>query len=131
MPNYADSIDGFVVGDDLEVRRAVTDIPTGQTLTKAWLTIKTSLSQLDSEITQKVITTTDVPGTGAILDDGTGDAAGVLRFDLSPADTVKYAKQRIRQVFYFDIQVQTSGGKLYTPFKGTVDGEPQVTLAAE
>lgn len=130
MPNLKDTISGFVAGDDLEVRRTITNIPTGQVLTKAWLTIKTKLGDADPGVLQKAVTTTDAPGTGQIVDDGATDQAGEVRFDLTGTDTALLVPPYPKSLYGFDIQVLTSGGKVYTPVKGTIWAEAQVTLAS-
>lgn len=129
MANLSDSITGFVAGDDIEVSRVITEVPIGQTLTKAWLTVKRSTSDADPGLLQKVITTTNVPGTGQVTDDADTDGSGEVRFDLTPADTVLLAIPYANGTFHFDIQVMTSAGKVYTPVAGTIVGTKEITKA--
>lgn len=113
-------------GDDWTIRRRVVNIPTGQTLTKAWLTVKMSLDEEDSAaIIQKVVDTSEVDGVGCIEDNGAG-GTGVVRFDLTKDDTVKL---RPWQTYYYDMQVKTSQNKYDTPDDGTIIAKPQVTRA--
>lgn len=130
MPSLESKIIGeIVVGDDVSIRRtigfAASGFATGITIVEAWLTVKLDAADADPGLFQKIITTTDVPGTGEIENDGTGDVDMVVRFDLVPADTVLIGAVLIRQ---FDIQVLTSGGQIYTPERGTINAIAQVTL---
>lgn len=130
MPSLKSKILGkIVVGDDVSIRRTIdreaSGFVSGVTITEAWLTCKLNVTDTDPGLFQKIITTTDVPGTGEIEDDGTGDVDMVIRFDLLPADTVAIGSTLIRQ---FDIQVLTNGGQIYTPERGVISAIEQVTL---
>lgn len=131
MPTLNSVIDDIVVGDDLTIRRtidfALTNFPAGTTINKAWLTVKETVADADPGIFQKAITTTNVPGTGEIEDDGTGDVNMVVRFDLTPVDTLAIGSELQRP---FDIQVKTTLGKIYTPEKGCISSVAQVTTTA-
>jgi hypothetical protein len=134
MPNYNAEISGFAVGDDLVVRRTVnrsaSNLPTGVVIAKAWLTIKEALTDADvAAIVSKEITTIEDAGNnGHIEEDGSaqaGDADPILRFDLQAADTRAIdANHR-----YFDVQVKTDTGAVYTGEKGVIYGEADVTIA--
>lgn len=128
MPNFDATITGFAAGDDLEIRRTLdrseSTLPSGSTITKAWLTVKTALADADVDaVVQKEVTTTDVVGTGRIEDDGTGDTDPVIRFDLTPTDTRAIGVTHRK----YDIQVLTSDSKIYTGEKGHVYAEAEVT----
>lgn len=125
MSDLAASITGFVAGDDLEVRRGVTEVPSA--LDKAWLTIKRHDNEADAQaILQKVITTADVPGTGQIEDDGGGDGEATVRFDFTDADTLLLGGAS----FVYDIKVKCStGDKLYRIEVGTIQLTRGVTDA--
>ena len=130
MPSLKSKIIGlFVVGDDVSIRRtidrSVSGLTAGTTITEAWMTCKINAVDVDPGLFQKIITTTDVPGTGQIENNGTGDVDIVVRFDLLPADTVAIGAVLIRQ---FDIQVLTNGGQIYTPERGEIKAVEQVTL---
>ena len=115
MSNLTVEITGFVAGDDLEVRRTVTDLPAA--IEVAWLTLKHHPRQPDSEARlQKRITTTDMPGTGWIAEAGGPSVDGDLRFDLTPADTASLGTKR----YVHDIQIKLVTGKIYTIEKGTL-----------
>lgn len=127
MPDLDSQVRGIVAGDDISLRRTIgftaTGFETGVTIDEAWLTIKTAEADADPGLVQKIITTTDVPGTGEIETDGTGDVDMVVRFDLEPADTVLIGSV----LRFFDIQVKTAGGLIYTPEKGRITTTSQVT----
>ena len=124
MSDLAVGIAGFVAGDDLEIRRTVTDLPAG--IATAWLTVKRHPRQPDGEGTlQKRITPTDVPGTGQIVAAGGPGADGDLRFDLTPADTASLGAKK----FVHDIQIKLATGKVYTIEKGTIQLTEDVTDA--
>jgi hypothetical protein len=115
-------ISGFVVGDDLEIRRTVTDLPAD--IEAAWLTLKAYPTQADDVAPlQKVITTSDVPGTGQIVDAGGMGVDGDLRFDLTPADTLILGVRR----YVYDVQIRLSTDKVYTIEKGTLQLTAGVT----
>ena len=122
MSDLAVQITGFVVGDDLEIRRTVTDLPAP--IESAWLTFKRYPRQPDEEaILQKKITTVDVPGVGQIVVAGEPDVDGDLRFDLTPTDTM-VLDTRLRA---YDIQIKLTTGKIYTIEKGTLQLTGDVT----
>ena len=122
MTQLATTISGFVVGDDLEIRRTVTDLPSA--IATAWLTVKRYAAQADTAaVLQKKITVANVPGTGQIVAAGGIGIPGDLRFDLAAADTTALgARQHVH-----DIQIKLSNGKVYTVEKGTIELTPGVT----
>jgi len=129
MPTLSSTIRDVVIGDDLTIRRTIdrtlSGYDTGVTISNAWFTCKAAIGDADPGLFQKAITTTDVPGTGEIENDGTGDVNPVVRFDILPADTVAIGNV----LRHFDIQLKTTGGLLHTPEKGTIICGRQVTSA--
>ncbi len=122
MSDLAIEITGFVAGDDLEIRRTVTDLPAAIDL--AWLTVKRYAGQPDSEASlQKRITATDVPGTGQIVEAGGPGTDGGLRFDLTGTDTAGLGAKR----HVHDIQIKLVTGKVYTIEKGTIQFTADIT----
>ncbi len=125
MPNFNATIENFVSGDDLQITRTITNVPSGASLTKAWFTVKFLWSATDTNtVIQKEITTADVPGTGQITDDGSGDQSAAVRFDLPSTDTLKLQKG-LR--YLYDIQVLTDGPAIYTPEIGTITALQGIT----
>lgn len=95
------TIYGYVVGDELEIKRHIT---VTQAITKAWLTI-------GADVVNKAVTTSDVPGTGQIEDDGGTSGIAVVRFDLTKANTTTLSTTRHR----YDIQIKFANGNINTP----------------
>jgi hypothetical protein len=125
MSNLSVEITGFVAGDDLEIRRTVTELPAD--IETAWLTVKHFPAQPDGEAKlQKRITATDVPGTGQIVAAGGPGTDGDLRFDLTPQDTTCLGAKKL----VHDIQIKLSTGKIYTIEKGTIQLAADVTQSA-
>ncbi|KKN23173.1 hypothetical protein LCGC14_0907600 [marine sediment metagenome] len=117
MPTLDARIDNVVAGDDIQITRTITLVPANETLTDGWLTVKEHPDDLDADaIIDKQITPTDAPGTGQITDTG-ADGTGAVRFDLADTDTSKLTPGRD---YYWDIQVKTSGGAIYTPTAGKI-----------
>ncbi len=122
MSDLTAAITGFVVGDDLEIRRAVTELVAP--IEVAWLTIKRHPAQPDDEARlQKRITTANVPGAGQVVTAGGPHVDGDLRFDLTPEDTASLGTRRL----VHDIQIRLTTGKVYTIEKGTIQLVVDVT----
>lgn len=126
MPNLHAEWRIGTVGDAVRrrftINRAKSKIADGVVLTKAWLTISIP-GGLDIE---KVLTTSDVPGTGQIENDGGADEDPVVRFDLLNADTLVIGQTSRR----YDAQVLADDGQPYTIENGEVWCEmPEVTTA--
>lgn len=122
MSELAATITGYVTGDNLEIRRTVTDLPAA--IAVAWLTVKRYATQPDAEAAlQKRITTTDVADTGQIVEAGGPGTDGDLRFDLTPVDTESLGAKR----YVHDIQIKLSTGRVYTIEKGTLQLTADVT----
>lgn len=130
MPDLDARITQFVEGDSLSIRRTIdrtlSGLTTGVVVTKAWLTVKANEGDADPGLVQKAITTTNQAGVGQIEDDGTGDVDIVLRFDLTPTNTLAISTTGR----FYDIQVLTDGGAIYTPEKGQIRAKAQVTTAS-
>jgi hypothetical protein len=129
MPNLSDNIAGEVLGDDWEVLKEITKIPDGQTVVKAWLTVKEVVDNDPSDtvvLFQKVIT--DAPTvSGQITDVGTGtfpDRRAEVHFFILPANTFDWEDQA---KFEWDIQLKLSSGRVKTPFRGKISGIKGVT----
>lgn len=115
---------GIVRGDSFSIRRTVNRIPPSRTITKAWLTLKSSISAADgSAEIQKSITGTYVGGSGVIENNG-ADGSGVIRFDLSSLNT---AALTAGTVYYYDIQIKFDNDDIITIEKGETSAVEEVT----
>lgn len=129
MPNLADNIEGFVLGDTFRIERDITGIPDGQVISKAWLTVKEEVDNDPSDtvvLFQKVITTA-ANADGQITEAGVGsfpDRSGHVLFNALPANTFAWENNSAKQ---WDIQIKLSGGSVNTPFRGTIKGIKGVT----
>lgn len=129
MPNFSGKITGFAVGDDLEVYRTITNVPVGETVVAAWFTAKVAITDTDAEaLFQKSITAVLDADQGVIADAGSSGTA-ILRFFLRPVDTETLGNPaRDISTFFYDIQVKTISGRIYTPETGKITAKPQVTF---
>jgi hypothetical protein len=113
-----------VGGDTKIVRRRVKNVDGADVLAKAWLTVKADLGDADPGVVQKTVTGTYSPGNGQIVDTGV-DGTGEVYFELSTSDTVAIEGTGV----YYDIQVKTVGGSIYTFEVGTVNFRADVTVS--
>lgn len=118
-------ITGIVAGDDLDVIRSVPGVPATQTLTKAWLTLKTNVGDADPGLLQKAITSSLVSGVGQITDTG-ALGTGAILFQLTGANTLALP---VGTNIYYDIKVLTSASKIYTVEQGKYYATPRITTA--
>jgi hypothetical protein len=126
VPSYNVTISGFVVGDDLDIIRTVTNIPSGQLIDKSWFTVKIRYTDTDARaVFQKIITTALEPTQGHITDTGVTGVGGVL-FVLNGVDTILL---RPDAEYFYDIQIKTDADKIYTPESGIIIALPSVTSA--
>ena len=80
-------ISGFCDNNYISLVFDVPGVPAGSLMSTGLLTIKLTETAPDSAIViSKTITTTNVPGTGHIVDDG-ASGIGEIRFDLPAVDT--------------------------------------------
>jgi hypothetical protein len=125
VPNLQATLGNFAQGDNFSVPVTVTSVPAGDTLAKAWLTVKAKLSDADPGVFQKAITPAATPGQGQITDTG-ASGTGIIRFDVQQADTLLLTPN---VAYYYDIQVKTAAGLIGTIEEGTIMAAPQVTQA--
>ena len=125
MPTLQTSRGGFAQGDNVSITVTVTSVPPGDTLAKAWMTVKVALADADPGLYQKVILPSAVAGQGQILDTGSS-GTGILRFDLQQADT---ALMSPGVQYFYDIQAKTAGGLIGTLELGAITCTAQVTKA--
>lgn len=115
---------GFVRGDVCSVYRVISDLPSGTTVSIAWLMVKTAYSVADGSATiSKEITTSNVAGTGQIEDDGTTDGTATLRFDLTNTNTTAVTADVL---YVYGIQYKLSDGTVREFEHGTVTWAAEV-----
>jgi hypothetical protein len=114
------------VGDTYTIQRTWADLPPGDAATKVWMTAKTDPTGADPGVWQKVITTSDVPGTGQITDDGGSSGSVAFRVDIAKADSRLLTPAT---EIHYDMQVLTGAGHLITLEIGTFRTVMDVTKA--
>lgn len=114
---------GMVRGDTFSIRRHITRMPSGVTVSSAKLTFKASTADADPGLFQKSITSSNVAGTGHVENIGAGGVA-TLRFDLVAADT-NLATANAN--YYFDIRVTYSDGTVIALESGITQWREKVT----
>lgn len=118
----------FFQGDDLQVQRDISNVEATDPIAKAWLTIKRTQNQPDPGPLQKIVTTSATP-SGQVVQDGSvsnGDGKASLYFALTGTETAALGSL---WDYWYDIQVLTGSGKRYTPEKGRVRFDLDVTKA--
>ncbi len=113
-------------GDTKIIRRRVPNVDPADPLSNAWFTVKAALADADPGVVQKAITTSYVGGAGHINDDGAtlnGNGVAKLFFELTAANTEAIGATGV----YYDIQVKSAAGGIYTLEKGTVNFGAEVT----
>lgn len=103
-------------GNDFDVIRPITLIPTGDSMAKAWLTVKAHESDTDAAALVQLDITSASTAKGQITDTGATDLAGSVTFKLTPTHT------RLIGTIprYYDIKVKSANGKIYTADSGDI-----------
>lgn len=114
---------GIVRGDKFSIPRTVLGVPSGVTISNAYLTLKASIGLADPGLFQKSITSANSPGTGQIEDTG-ASGVGKLRFDLGTADTLLMTADTS---YFYDIAITLSSGDKLTLETGVTSAKAQVT----
>lgn len=78
----------------------------GDGLVKAALTYKANLADADPGALQKIVTTSNVAGTGQITDDGSTDGQAVIRFDITGTNSLAMSTRD----YWFDVACKTASG---------------------
>lgn len=117
-------IDDFVNGDDLEIERTITAIPSGVFVEAAWFMVKRKYTDADVDaIISKLATDINTAGEGWISDSGSGDGSATIKFYLTPADTeLLYAYSE----YPYSIKVKLDNDRINTPELGTIVAYPWV-----
>lgn len=114
------------VGDDMEITRNLTSLTSGQTVDKAWFTVKASKDDSDVDAKLQLVISTASTAAGQITDDGTGDTDATIKFTPTPSDFSEIVPETL---YYFDIQVLLSDGIIKTLESGTIKWLEEVTKA--
>ena len=119
---------GLIRGDVFSLRRTITNLPAGVTVTKAWLMVKTAYSVADGSATiSKSITSSNVAGTGQIEATGSSTSrTAVIRFDFTNTNTTAVTAA---VVYVYDIQILLSNADLITIETGTATWASEVAQA--
>lgn len=111
-------------GDHAAIVRTVTSVPAGDTIDKAWLTIKAELGDGYPILLQISVTpATNLSTVGRITDTGADGTAG-FQINIQPAD---YAALQADIKYVYDLQVRTLAGIISTLERGTVKFKQDVT----
>lgn len=124
MANTTVKIKNKVRGDDIPVIRRYVDLPEGDNVVKARMTVKTSTASPDPGVFQLTITTS-AQSSGVINDGITPEV--LLTFVISKSNSLLMLSTT---TYIYDIQVETTSGRTYTCEKGTIKLDEQVTQAA-
>lgn len=116
---------GLIAGDSFEITLSVPLIPSGRTVTKAWLTIKEVATDPDPGVIQLVIDS-DLSADGQITADGSTESLAGLLFLFTPVNTALLTPGVI---YPFDIQLQYDDLTIWTLGKGTISAGQGVTEA--
>lgn len=106
-------------GDHYDVIRTVTLIPTGDSIARAWLTVKRTTAEADIDALVQLEITTANTASGQVTDTGAADATGAVTFRLTPTHT-RLIGVSLR---YYDIQIKSLSGKVYTAETGDIAAE--------
>ena len=118
---------GLVRGDIISIYRTVNNIPSGDSISKAYLFVKAAYADADGSATfSKTVTSSNVAGTGQVEDTGSSDLSGRIRFDLTNANTTAVTADT---PYYYDIQILTTLGSVFTLEIGRATWMAQVTQA--
>jgi hypothetical protein len=121
------TIDGAnpIRGDSLRIERTVTNIPEGDFIAAAWLTVKKQPKALDDAAAlQLAISDTETAAGHIVADGSAGD--GQLVFTIHGSGD--FAGVVAGVDYYYDIQVRTDLGVIATRETGRVKWEQDITL---
>lgn len=115
----------IVRGDTRKIQRTFTGLPAGETIAKAWLTVKSTPAVSDPGLFQVEITTT-ATSSGQITDATSSDGQIGMYFIISGTNS---ALATGGAEYLYDIQVKTSTDTIHTLVMGTVTFYDGVTAA--
>lgn len=111
MTKTGEKVGPIVIGDDFTIQRTYTDVPVGVTITKAWLTIKSSDGQIDADALMQLDITPTLSANGQITDADTTGGSIAMVFKLPRAKTA-LATPNLQ--YGYDVQVLASDGLIHT-----------------
>lgn len=116
----------LVVGDTWEIERIYTGLAGGCTISKAYWTVKRSLSDLDAAAVFQIAITSASTTAGQIIDGNSNGGSIHLTFIASITQT---ATLTAGETYYYDVQGIDTLGQVYTFETGCIEPQPQVTRA--
>jgi hypothetical protein len=119
----------YFAGNDISIERDVEEITVSDPLVKAWMSFKFTPSADDPGVLQKVITPNLVVGVGQITQDGSeqdGNGTASLFFRVTKIDGLTILGTTLH---YYDIQVKTQSGDIFTAEDGMIQLRDRVTDA--
>jgi hypothetical protein len=116
----------IVKGDTRKIQRTFTGLPAGETITKAWLTVKSTPAASDPGLFQVEITATET-SSGQVTDATSTDGQIGMFFIISGTNS---ALATGGAEYLYDIQVKTSTNTIHTLVMGTVTFYNGVTAAS-
>jgi hypothetical protein len=120
-------ITNLVIGDTKRITRTYTDLPTGSTITTAYMTVKKRDTFADAAaVVQKSITAT-VSSAGQVTDATTTGGSIAMYFNMSKTETANFVAGI---AYVYDIQVVLSGGEVHTMERGTMTWIRSITDAS-
>jgi hypothetical protein len=127
----SETIEQIIRGNDIDITRTVNGIPSGQTITDGWFTVLQATNPF-TQLYEKHITSTLIAGQGQIEDTGAGDGIGIVRFEITAANTLTMAggTAEVPTPHKYGIQVKTSGGKIFECEQGVMDCVEQIVVSA-
>lgn len=129
MPNLVAIITpSHVRGNDLDIIRTVSVIPTGQTAQDAYLRFNAPTG--GTLVFEKHITSTLVSGQGQIEDTGVGDGIAIIRFEITKVNSLLLTGGSPLTPINnpYGIEIRTSAGKVYEFEQGVLPVVEQIVV---
>lgn len=101
-------IDDFTVGDTYKLNRTIPNVPNGQLVTDAYLTVKASTTDNDASAMFALHITTDETTHGMVAN--YDDESATLSFIVLPADS---AMMYGSETYLYDIHITLDSGEKY------------------
>jgi hypothetical protein len=131
MPDLEVVIDPpHVRGNDLDIIRTVSVIPTGQVAADAYLRVNTPTGS--TQLFEKHITSTLIAGQGQIEDTGVGDNIAIIRFEITAANSLLMTPGGTATEptnYPYGIEIRTDAGKVYEFEQGVIPVVEQIVVA--